>query len=81
MIVDLPASTEIPATTAMPDTTGTPGTPPDDLVTAALRSVQGLGSDATILDTTSDGSIWRFVIDVSDPSGIHWPIAVHLESL
>jgi len=80
MIVDLPASTEIPATTAMPDTTGTPGTPPDDVLTAALLSVQGLGIDASILDATSDGSTWRFVIEVSDPSGIHWPITVLVPS-
>jgi hypothetical protein len=75
-IVDLPASTDIPETSAMPDITGSAGTPPDDLVAVALLSVQGLGTDATVLDVTSDGSTWRFVVSVADPSGLRWPITV-----
>ncbi|MEA2000637.1 MAG: hypothetical protein U9N84_01925 [Actinomycetota bacterium] len=79
-IIDLPASTEVPATNSMPAAAGAPGTPPEDLIAVALLSVQGLGIEAEVLEVTSDGSAWRFIVSVADPSGIRWPITVVLPS-
>lgn len=77
-IVELPAPTEIPATSSMPAAAGTLGTPPEDLIAAALLAVEGLGTEAVVVDARSDGSTWRFVVSVGDPSGIRWPITVVL---
>lgn len=79
-IVDLPAPAELPATLPIEDQGAEAATPPDEVVAAALESAGAVGPDPAVLTATHDASGWRVVIAVGDPSGLRWPLAVHIGS-
>lgn len=75
-LVDLPTPVTLPGTVPMATHAGVPGTAPDETVAEALRLAGATGMDPTLVGVTRDGTVWRFLMELADPSGNQWPMVI-----